>query len=341
MPAISVLMSVYNGERFLDKAIDSILKQTFKDFEFIIINDGSTDKSSKMLQTYAKQDPRIILIEQENKGLIAALNKGIDCAKTPLIARMDADDIALPERLALQKTYLDENLEVIALGGAIEIIDENDSVFEKVEYPISADIEDYIFNRGSPLAHPAVMMRTQKVKELGGYRYAYKHAEDYDLWLRMHKIGTIDNIKQTILKYREHTNKISVQNARAQAVTSVVARYAAKADKDPTTNLEIISEDTLKLFEPNKQNRMQWEIIDIICSGLLLSPSDKAMLKIKELLPTQISPEAKPIVVRVFLKLAKVVAKTNRIDKALILSLRAFLTSPKHTLALFSEKLLK
>lgn len=339
MPAISVLMSVYNGERYLAKAIDSILAQTFEDFEFIIINDGSTDGSSKILEEYTTTDNRIVLIQQENKGLVAALNTGIDIALAPLIARMDADDIALPNRLKIQKDYMDKTPDTVALGGAIELINENDKQFGHVKYPSKDQIDDYIYNRGSPLAHPAVMMRTEAVKALGGYRMAYKHAEDYDLWLRMHKVGTIDNLPQTILKYREHLQKVSTQHKHQQAIASVVARYAAKAEKDLTEKLENVTEDTLKLFKAD-QSRMDWEVIDIIASNLLLSPSKETIDELYAKVPQTVSKAAKPIAVRAYLKFAHASAKSKNYASCLRHIKQAFFASPKHTLSLLSEKLL-
>lgn len=341
MPTISVLMSVYNGERFLRKAVESILAQTFEDFEFIIINDGSSDGSSDILEEYASKDPRIILEEQENKGLIFSLNKGIDMARAPLIARMDADDIALPNRFQIQKDHMDQHPDIVALGGAIELIDENDNTFGKVQYPSqNSDMDDYIYNRGSPLAHPAVMMRTETVKSLGGYRDAYKHAEDYDLWLRMHKVGKIDNLQTTILKYREHTQKVSVQNAQTQALVSVIARYAAKSKEDPTQNLKDLSKETLALFNAD-QNRIKWEVLDIICSGLMLSPSSETIteFEITQDFPEQVSKSAKPIAVRVFLKLLYASFKAKHYKMITHYLSRAFFTSPVATLRLFFEKL--
>lgn len=342
MPAISIVMSVYNGEPFLSEAIESMLNQSFSDFEFIIINDGSTDESGETLKKYAQKDPRIILIQQSNHGLIFSLNKGITKAKAPLIARMDADDIALPERLQMQKSFMDQNPQIHALGGSIIMIDGSGKSLGKVTYPRHGPkLDEYIYNRGSPLAHPSVLMRRDTILILGGYRQAYKHAEDYDLWLRLHKIKGIDNLQNPILKYRQHTNKVSIIHTTQQAVASVVARQAARSEgQDPTRDLKAISRETFDIFEGDK-NPMEWEVIDIISSGLLFASGEKPLQELSLQFPSRISLKSRPIAVRVFLKFAHTAAK----DKAYILCVRyilkSFFTSPMATLRLLFEKSLK
>ena len=132
-PVISILMSVYNGEKYLHAAVDSILKQTFKDFEFIIINDGSIDRSREILESY--QDERIVLIHQENKGLTRALNKGLSLAKGEFIARMDADDSCKPERLEKQVAFLRENPGIVLLGSNCFNIDGDGDIIGQIDLP--------------------------------------------------------------------------------------------------------------------------------------------------------------------------------------------------------------
>ncbi|HAS7841575.1 TPA: glycosyltransferase family 2 protein, partial [Vibrio cholerae] len=124
-PKISVVMSVYNGEKYLGEAIDSILKQTFSDFEFIIINDGSTDKTLEIIKSYMKKDDRIVLVSRENKGLIVSLNEGLDLAKGQYIARMDADDISIKSRFEKQIEFLDSNPDIGVCGTWVEVFGEN------------------------------------------------------------------------------------------------------------------------------------------------------------------------------------------------------------------------
>ncbi|MFP4098957.1 MAG: glycosyltransferase family 2 protein [Alphaproteobacteria bacterium] len=338
MPDISVLMSVYNGERFLKQAIESILAQSFSNFEFIIINDGSTDQSGEMIKSYEEKDRRIVFIDQDNQGLIAALNTGIDVANADLIARMDADDIAHPERLAKQYAYMQEHQNTLALGSAVNVIDDQGIEKLHVTYPVKEDVKHYLINQGSPLAHPATMFRKVAVQSLGGYRKAYKHAEDYDLWLRLSKQGDIDNLNEPLLQYREHDQKISVQNAYQQALVSVVARHAAQQDIDPTDELEQIAIDTLKLFDTDPV-KMQWEIVDIMASGLLMSATKSNISSVMQYMPRTFSAPSKTPATRALLKFSIAHYKCKSWLKALSYAVCAFFVSPAATIHLVSSKL--
>ncbi len=340
VPEISVVMSVYNGQPFLSEAVDSILNQSFHNYEFIIINDGSTDGSTKILQQYAAIDTRIVLIEQENKGLITALNTGLEKAKAPLIARMDADDIALPHRLEVQRNYMHSYKNIDLLGSAVTVIDEQGQPSKTITYPRTGPaLDQYIYERGSPVAHPAVMMRREAVIDLGGYRDAYKHAEDYDLWLRMHKHGVIDNLNEVLLMYRHHRNKISVKHAYDQALISVVARHASKVDPDPTRELTVLSEDTLDLFSVN-QAILKWEMLDILSTSLLLSPDPKAIEEILQQCPQTLPLQAKIFAARMHIKLAFAAFKANNFAKSMIFILKAMYIHPRHTMSMVLYKLM-
>jgi len=209
---ISVIMPVYNAEKFIKAAVESILHQTFTDFEFIIINDGSTDGTSAILEKYAQQDDRIRLVSRDNKGLVATLNEGIDLAKAPFIARMDADDIALPNRFDMQLTYMNAHPEVVCLGARSRVID------AKGRFLILTDtktghkkLEQAALQGRSPITHPTAMMRTVAVKQVGGYLLDNYPAEDLALWLNLSEIGVIDNLSNVLLEYRIHDNSISTR----------------------------------------------------------------------------------------------------------------------------------
>ena len=204
-PKVTVLMPVYNGEKYLKKAIDSILCQTFKEFEFLIINDGSTDKSVEMIKTYS--DPRIRLVEnEENLGLIATLNKGIDLARGKYIARMDQDDISLPERLVKQIAFMDTHPEVGVCGTWAKIIDDQGRVISLRRTPKGKAAHRLCW-RPTPFIHPSCMLRSALIKEYR-YRSGFPHAEDYDLWLRLCLKTHFANIGEYLLLYRVHdTNK--------------------------------------------------------------------------------------------------------------------------------------
>jgi len=258
-PLVTVLMSVYNGEDFLAKAIESILGQTFKDFEFLIINDGSRDKSSEIAGKFAQADRRIRLIEQDNKGLVAALNRGLEEARGTLIARIDADDIAYPNRLEKQVAHMGENPEVIASGSAITLIDTQGQIIRQIKYPVSTEAVRKQMIDGSKLAHPAVMMRRAVVLKVGAYREVCRPADDYDLWLRLLEVGEIDNLKEPLLYYRQHDNKMSNTESFSMRLATECAKFSYQMRKngkaDPLDSMKFpLSIDKLKDFDiPDNQ----------------------------------------------------------------------------------------
>jgi glycosyltransferase involved in cell wall biosynthesis len=216
-PVVSVVLPVYNAQPYLKESIESILNQTFTNFEFIIINDGSTDNSLSIIQTYADIDNRIILISRENKGLVASLNEGIQIAKTELIARMDADDIALPTRLEKQLQYLNDNEGVICLGSQTIIIDSNSLELTIQAQPTEHDEILKILLKGHcSLTHPSVIYKKERFNKVGGYNIELYPAEDYDLWLRLSEVGTIANLGEPFIKYRILNTSVSATNLLAQ-----------------------------------------------------------------------------------------------------------------------------
>lgn len=259
-PQISVLLPVYNGGPYLKEAIRSILNQTFKNFEFIIINDGSTDNSKMIMEAYAATDKRIRIFNQKNQGLVATLNRGLKLAKYNLIARMDADDIAVPTRLEKQVSFMQKNPNIVVLGSWMKLINHNGVKLRTISYPTTAEnLKDRLLQE-CLMAHPSVCMRKDIILELGGYRQLYKHAEDYDLWLRVFERDndSIENLKDILLLYRQHDAKISLKYQDQQQLASITARLAYKFRKennyDPTDNLNHLELQTLNLFKlPRKE----------------------------------------------------------------------------------------
>jgi glycosyltransferase involved in cell wall biosynthesis len=225
-PALSVIMSVYNGARFLDEAVESILGQDFGDFEFLIVNDGSTDSSGAILEKWAASDHRIKLINRENRGLVASLNEMLALAEAPLLARMDGDDIAMPNRFSLQVDYLNAHPEIGILGtNANDMSEDGKTVTTDVGYPLTpAPIETMLQQRPA-LCHPSVMMRTDIIRKLGGYREAFRHAEDYDLWLRASRTTLFANLPQRLLNYRRSDSQVSKKYATEQAKSAAIAWF--------------------------------------------------------------------------------------------------------------------
>lgn len=211
MPRISVVMSVYNGERFLRHAVDSILAQTFRDFEFIVVDDGSTDGTAEILMGYT--DPRLHVVRQENIGLIGSLNRAVDIASGKYIARMDSDDISLPRRLELQLEWLDNNPRLAVLGTQVKEIDEAGDTIRRHYYPRGSDaIEQALFRGATALCHGTVLFRRACFEMVGGYRQPFEHAEDYDLWLRLIERYDMENLAEILYRKRLNLDGVSFQS---------------------------------------------------------------------------------------------------------------------------------
>lgn len=214
MPTLSVLMPVYNAQLYLKEAIDSIINQTYCDWELIIINDGSTDNSEFIINSYT--DPRIKYYRNEkNLGLIASLNKGIGFCEGKYIARMDADDISMPDRFLQQISFLEDHAECVMCGTDAKIIDQNGEETGKI---INLTSDEYLKINllfSVPFIHPSVMIRSAQLKELL-FDKDYKHAEDYELWCRISDKYKVANMPSFLLKYRWHTNNVSVLNNDSQ-----------------------------------------------------------------------------------------------------------------------------
>lgn len=206
IPAISVVLGVYNGQRYIAEAVESILKQTFTDFEFIAVDDGSTDKTLSILQKYASQDPRLKVVQIPHGGIVDAANAGLDAARAPLIARADADDIATPERFAKQVQYMAEHPEVVCLGSRMWLMEPYGSIIDQSHHPLTHEEIDRELLRGSGWAmpQPVAMLRKDAITKVGGYRKEYLWSEDLDLFLRMAEVGRLANLPDLLVKYRSH-----------------------------------------------------------------------------------------------------------------------------------------
>lgn len=207
MPKVSVILPAYNAEKYIKEAVDSILGQTFMNFELIVINDCSKDSTEKILLSYT--DPRLVYVKNEqNLGVAGTLNKGLSLAKGTYIARMDADDISLPERFRKQVSYLDAHPDVAVLGTAVEIFGEGMSsqIRQFSQMPEQMKV-DLFFSCG--LAHPSVMMRADVIKELGGYDCAFEGMEDYELWCRVSRDYQIAALPEVLFRYRIHPSQVT------------------------------------------------------------------------------------------------------------------------------------
>lgn len=224
MPTVSVLMPVHNAERYLAEAIESILDQTFTDFEFLIIDDGSTDRSRVTLERYAARDARIRVTSRPNTGYGVALNELLRQARGDLIARMDADDVALPERLERQVAYLRAHPDVVCVGSAVQFIDAAGRfLLERHEGMGHQLIQERALAGDCALNHPSVMMRRAALEAVGGYHVEFVPAEDLDLWLRLGEIGRLANLPDVLMKYRQHEASFSERHQQLQLERSAAA----------------------------------------------------------------------------------------------------------------------
>ena len=210
-PQLSVLMTVYNGDDFLHKSIDSILDQTYTNFEFIIVDDGSRDRTWRILKEYEAKDQRIVLLRNgTNMGVPRSSNKGLGIARGQYVARMDADDISMPERLAVQVAFLDEHPEVGVVGSFVQLFDLDETLGNVWHYPTRHALIKWSLCFHSPLAHPSVVFRRAIVEHIGGYDDAFPASHDRDLWLRLSSVTRFANLPKVYLKYRDHhPNSIS------------------------------------------------------------------------------------------------------------------------------------
>ena len=229
-PAISVLMPVRNGERFVAEAVESVLSQTFTDLELLVLDDGSRDSTPQILERLAGGDSRLVVHRREpGRSLSAVLNVAADLSRAPILARLDADDVALPDRLQRQAEFLDENPEVALVGGQALLVDERGREFGRAEYPTGdAELQEALRER-NPFVHSAVTMRREAFEAVGGYRINFDHAEDLDLWLRLAAGRRIANLPDFVVKYRIHGNQQTLRKQDEQALYSVAARASARA----------------------------------------------------------------------------------------------------------------
>ena len=256
MPKISVLMPAYNAEKYITEAIDSVLCQTYTDFEFIIIDDGSTDSTPYIIASYA--DPRIRYVKNDkNLGIVGALNRGIALAQGEYIARIDADDISLPERFALQVAYMDNNPEVGVCGTAIRLfgegIEESDRFFSSTADALKSEL---LFN--SCIAHPTAIIRRRILLDHDlRYEEAYKGREDYALWWEISKHSGLHVINQVLHRYRIHASQITAKKSDQMAK---VALFLQQRMRDLGVMLDSVEETAFVYYCAGKSNALSQEL---------------------------------------------------------------------------------
>lgn len=228
-PAISVVIPARNAARYLPAALESLAAQTFRDFEIVVVDNGSTDRTAEILRRWTEREPRLRLLSIARPGLAAALNHGIEAARAPLIARLDADDIALPDRLMRQAQAFAEQPELGLLGSAVDLIDQRGRKIGERHRPLS-DGDLRRFQRdGSGFVQSTVMFRREAFDRAGGYRRGLNCVEDYDLWLRMSEVTQIANLPDILVRYRIHRASMSSRLPLRLALAATCVRAAQQA----------------------------------------------------------------------------------------------------------------
>jgi len=337
-PLTSVVMPVFNGERFLREAIDSILSQTFRDFELIVINDGSADGTASMLDSYAGSDSRVRIYHEEHKGQVDSYNRGCGLARGKYIALMDQDDVSMPDRLERQIGFLEKHEEVGLLGGAMEEIDDQGrrvSLWQPPleDEPIRAAFRSFSF----PVCHPAAVMRKQAFDATGGYRAAFQPAEDYDLFYRIIERWGVANLPEVVLRKRIHSNQFSVRNLR-QGILSLLASHALSLTRqrdavEPPCQEPLISEGFLEKLGVSRTS-IQQALVSAYSFYIgymsRASQDDEALRLVEELIDlSRSSPVSRATLSDAMLSAARIHYRQGRPVRALVYAGRALLTRPK------------
>ncbi|MEM8598300.1 MAG: glycosyltransferase [Bacteroidota bacterium] len=239
-PRVSVVMSVYNGERYLRQAVDSILAQSFRDFELLCIDDGSADATPEILAAYAARDARVRVLSQENRGLIASLNRGVSEARGGLIARMDDDDVSHPERFERMVAVFEREPETVLVSCNLQIMDtegQSGSVYDSAR---DADLAGWFLLFYNYVGgHSQVMYRRAAALDAGAYAADDRHAEDYGLWCRLTQRGAVRLLPEALQRYRYHAGSVSRQHRGEQMhYTAVVARHHMERTLGATPTLD-------------------------------------------------------------------------------------------------------
>ena len=224
-PRIDVIMSVYNGKRFLRQAIESVLNQSYPNFKFIIVDDGSKDNSVDIINSF--HDERIELIRNEKTlGLTKSLNKALRIADGKYVARQDADDVSLPDRFESQVNFLEKHPEVDVLGTSIYLIDDKGTnIGKRTPYPTPSK---QIFLDRNEVFHGSAMIRRDALQGVGGYGELFRYSQDYDLWLRIATQNNIRNLKTPLYSFRMHNSSVSLKKTKEQHLYSLFAIKTAK-----------------------------------------------------------------------------------------------------------------
>lgn len=225
MPLVSVIIPVKNAGKFVGAALQSILDQTYKNWEMVVVDDGSTDETGKILKKFAKKDKRITIItHKESKGIGASLNLALTKSRGKFIARMDGDDISLPNRLATQVAFLQKNPKIVAVGGQAEMIDGQGEIFAYKHFPTNQKILREMIMWMVPIQHPIMMVRAGVYKKCQ-YDVTYKTAEDVEMFMQLLQYGEFGNVSEVVYQYRKADTSNGYHNLKQTFYLTILGRW--------------------------------------------------------------------------------------------------------------------
>lgn len=348
-PMVSVVMSVFNGERFLPEAVESILDQGFREFEFIIIDDGSTDRSASILDSYENRDARVRVYHQDHRGLIESLNQGCWLAQGKYIARMDADDVASKDRLMWQVNFMEAHPQIGVLGGAVEWINATGKSLGIHRNPAEdRQIKATLLHRCA-LWHPTVLLRREIFVWAGGYRRVVVDAEDYDLWLRIADHFQLANLEVVVLRYRIHPHQVSMRKKAQQTLCILAAQVAASSRRngipDPLNGVEEITPVVLAgwgMTEARQQSELAADCANWIRNMTSAGEYSAALKAAIDLLHSDLRYVEKWQIAVLHLTVAQLYWKQKRFAKSFLAAIHAVVVRPAvagHPLKLLLRRL--
>ena len=340
--AVSVIITSYNSEKFIEESIRSILNQTYKNFELIIVDDSSTDKTRKIIDRYKEKDKRIkTKYNKKNLGAAATFNIGIKAAKGDFIVKMDSDDISMKNRIELQLLEFFKRPNLQVLGGNIKIIKNNQLMNREIKFPIGKQNIDKIIRNSVPVADPTVMIRKSVLKKVNYLRENMEAAEDYDLWLRIHDLGyEIDNIDKTLLYYRHHNQQLSLVKSEEQSIKSLIAiklsdyRRANNIKNDLLKTKDLVNINFLrKLPSDIKPSELEiFEFRNILISSFDVNEILSRLSSLKKISKDNHSPE---ILSRIYARCAYGMYKNKNYKYFILFFIQALNMKPRSVVFIF------
>ena len=264
-PKISILMPIYNAERYIEDALQSILGQHYTDWDCILVDDGSTDGTVPKIKLLITGHKNIKLIEKEQSGIVDALNVGLEHCTGIWVARMDADDIAHPERLGKQLDFLEKNEACIACGTNALMIDPAGYRIRPVNPPLAHEdiVQALMQGRGTSIIHPSLMIKREVLNTLNGYRKEYERVEDLDLYLRAKDMGVLANLDEVLLQYRQHPSSSNIVHKKVQR--DLRKRLIEERGLPmPTHLLEPLGEESLNTVDTTQRCYVDWAYKSVI-----------------------------------------------------------------------------